>query len=140
MAVVGRGTTATTHKGTAGTTGDYTPAAAFPCRSAAPPLKVGLGQPSGEQRRGNGDAALRRTAGGNSTATARLHTAGGGGRGGRKDRQEQRVLVPIIAFHDGMLITNAYIPLFNDSLASFVAKQRFVGGEPTSLPQIDFNY
>ena len=77
MAVVGRGTTATTPKGTAGTTGDYTLAVAFPCRFAAPPLKVGLGQPSGEQRRGNGDAALLRTAGGNSTATARLHTADG---------------------------------------------------------------
>ena len=120
MAVVGNGTPqpprpCSSH-GTAVTTRDYKPAAAFPRRAVVPPWQVDLGQPScGRNGVATATAAAAsplRAAGGNSTAKAGLHPPDGGGRAGRQGEQQQRVLVRIIVFYDGKPITNAYTPLY----------------------------
>ena len=139
MAVVGNGTPqpprpCSSH-GTAVTTRDYKPAAAFPRRAVVPPWQVDLGQPScgrnGVATATSAAASPLRAAGGNSTAKAGLHPPDGGGRAGRQGEQQQRVLVRIIVFYDGKPITNAYTPLFYDSLHCFMAERRLVVKQTT---------
>ena len=59
------------------------------------------------------------------------HPPDGGGRAGRQGEQQQRVLVRIIVFYDGKPITNAYTPLFYDSLHCFMAERRLVVKQTT---------